>query len=94
MSEENESQNLSDEAGSEPQVCESCGGSLKKEEINLEEFEGGKLYHMEKIPAYVCMLCGETWIPEETIHEFENMIEIAKSRKKNLKIKPKKKKGS
>ena len=68
----------------EPQTCESCGGSLKKENINLEEFEGGKLYHMEKIPAYVCLLCGETWIPEEIIKEFEKMIEVAKSHKRVL----------
>ncbi|MFA4858420.1 MAG: YgiT-type zinc finger protein [Candidatus Margulisiibacteriota bacterium] len=77
-----------DENGAEePVTCEACGGSLKLEKINLEEFEGGKLYHMENIPAYVCLLCGETWIPEEIIHEFEKMIEFVKSRKKITKKK-------
>ena len=71
----------------EPLTCESCGGTLEKTKVNLEEFEGGKHYHMEKIPAYICMLCGETWIPEETVLEFEKMIEIAKSRKRILKKK-------
>jgi YgiT-type zinc finger domain-containing protein len=76
-----------DKPEEEPVTCEACGGSLKLEKINLEEFEGGKLYHMENIPAYVCLLCGETWIPEDIIHEFEKMIEIAKSRKKITKKK-------
>ncbi|MBU0686659.1 MAG: YgiT-type zinc finger protein [Candidatus Margulisbacteria bacterium] len=83
----------------EPLTCEACGGSLKKEKINLEEFEGGKLYHMENIPAYICLNCGETWIPEESIHEFEKMIEIVKLRRKKhpfnaAKPKPKKRKKS
>lgn len=78
----------------EPLECENCGGTLKKEKVNLEEFEGGKHYHMENIPAYVCMMCGETWIPEETILEFEKMIEIAKSRRRILKKKTTKKRSA
>ena len=82
--------------------CESCGGELSPEKVNLEEFEGGKLYLMEKVPAFVCQECGEVWIPEPFIKEFEKMLETAKKHilakkkkkapKKVLKKKPRKKK--
>ncbi len=60
--------------------CEVCGGELKVEKVNLEEFEGGKLYLMENVSAFVCQECGEIWVPEPALKEFEIMINTAKSR--------------
>lgn len=57
------------------QFCEACGGMLKPEKVNLEEFENGKLYMMENVLAYICALCGEMWVPEPILNEFEKMIE-------------------
>lgn len=72
--------------------CESCGGELNPEKVNLEEFENGKLYLMEKVPAFVCQDCGEVWIPEPIMKEFEKMLETAKKHAlKKAKKKPKKK---
>ncbi len=62
--------------------CEACGGLLTRETMNLEEFEDGKLYIIEKVPAFACEDCGEVWIPEPILQEFEKMIEAAKKRKK------------
>jgi len=60
------------------EACQACGGELKAEKVNLEEFEGGKLYLMENVSAYVCQECGEVWVPEPILAEFEKMINIAK----------------
>ena len=58
--------------------CHACGGSLKKDKVNLEEFEGGKLYVIEQVPAYVCQSCGEIWVPAPVIKDFEKMLETSK----------------
>jgi YgiT-type zinc finger domain-containing protein len=60
-----------------PEECEVCGGPLELEKVNLEDFQGGKLYMMENVPAYVCQECGEIWVPEPIMQEFEKMIETA-----------------
>ena len=65
-----------------PEECQACGGPLILEKVNLEDYQGGKLYMMEKVPAFVCQECGEVWVPEPVMLEFEKMIEIAKHRKK------------
>lgn len=65
--------------GNEPEECEACGGSLTLEKVNLEDYQGGKLYMMESVPAYVCQECGELWVPEPIMKEFEKMIQTAKA---------------
>lgn len=79
-------------AGEEPGECEVCGGSLELEKVNLEDYQGGKLYMMESVPAYVCQDCGEIWVPEPIMEEFEKMIDTAKHRTTKTK-KRKNKKG-
>ncbi|MBU0502747.1 MAG: YgiT-type zinc finger protein, partial [Candidatus Margulisbacteria bacterium] len=44
----------------------------------MEDYQGGKLYLMENVPAYVCQECGEVWVPEPIMFEFEKMISTAK----------------
>jgi YgiT-type zinc finger domain-containing protein len=73
-----------------PEGCEACGGPLNIEKVNLEDYQGGKLYMMESIPAFVCQDCGETWVPEMLMHEFEDMISFAKEHDKAQKLKLKK----
>jgi len=75
----------------EPQYCDECGGVLKPKKIRLEEFEGGKLYVIEDVPVMECESCGEVWVPEPIIEEFEQMMEAAKAKKPFKKLKPKKK---
>jgi len=65
----------------EENICQACGGPLKLEKVNLEEFEGGKLYLMENVAAYVCESCGEMWVPEPVLKEFEKMMDTAKRHK-------------
>jgi len=78
-----------EESFEEPQdACEACGGTLKAEKVNLEEFEEGKLYLMENVAAYVCQECGEVWVPEPVVAEFEKMMDTAKQH--SVKAKPKK----
>ena len=62
--------------------CMNCGGHAELQKVKLEEYEGGKLYVMEDVPAYVCQECGETWVPEPILIEFEKMITTAKQRNK------------
>jgi len=71
-------------------VCQACGGPLKAEKANLEELEGGKLYLMENVPAYICEECGEMWVPEPVLAEFEKMMETAKRHKAKAAKTPKK----
>lgn len=66
--------------GEQPEECEVCGGTLELEKVNLEDYQGGKLYMMENVLAYVCQECGEIWVPEPIMQEFEKMIETAKHR--------------
>ena len=78
-----------------PGECQSCGGFLSLEKVNLEDYQGGKLYMMEAVPAYVCQECGEVWVPEPIMHEFEKMIATVKqqkSRKKGTSKAPRKSK--
>ncbi|MFA5114099.1 MAG: YgiT-type zinc finger protein [Candidatus Margulisiibacteriota bacterium] len=69
--------------GEEPEACEACGGPLELEKVNLEDYQGGKLYMMESVPAYVCQECGEVWVPEPLMAEFEKMIATAKDKNKD-----------
>lgn len=69
------------------EICQACGGPLKAEKVNLEELEEGKLYLMENVPAYVCEGCGEMWVPEPVLKEFEKMMETAKKHKSKSKKK-------
>jgi YgiT-type zinc finger domain-containing protein len=71
----------------EPEECAACGGSLALEKVNLEDYQGGKLYVMESVPAYVCQECGELWVPEPIMKEFEKMISTAKLSHQEHKIK-------
>ena len=68
-----------------PRECEICGGPLIFEKVNLEDYQGGKLYMMEKVPALACQECGEVWIPEHVMAEFEKMIKTAKLHSKTHK---------
>jgi len=80
-----------------PGECQACGAPLSLEKVNLEDYQGGKLFMMEKVPAFVCEGCGEVWVPEPVMLEFERMIEIVKQRKaqkKEAKGAQKKKKKS
>ncbi|MEA3494155.1 MAG: YgiT-type zinc finger protein [Candidatus Margulisiibacteriota bacterium] len=70
---------------SNPQECQSCGGLLSLEKVNLEDYQDGKLYLMENVPAYVCQECGEVWVPEPVMNEFEKMIATAKHREPRIK---------
>ena len=76
---------------SESQFCEECGGTLKPGKIKLEEFEGGKLYVIEDVPVLECENCGEVWVPEPILEEFEQMMETAKKRGKLRPLKSKNK---
>lgn len=75
---------------SEESACEACGGELKAEKVNLEDYQGGKLYVMEKVEAFVCQECGEIWVPEPAMKEFESMIELAKHKHLPAQKQPKK----
>lgn len=78
--------------GNTPEECQACGGSLILEKVNLEDYQGGKLYMMENVPAFACQSCGEIWVPEPIMAEFEKMIETAKKHSKKRKGRKKKKK--
>ncbi len=75
-----------------PSECQACGGPLSVEKVNLEDYQGGKLYLMEQVPALACQSCGEVWIPEPVMAEFEKMIDIAKHRKRPSKPRIKRRK--
>ena len=63
--------------GEAQEECAVCGGHLELEKVNLEDYQAGKLYMMESVPAYVCQECQEIWVPEPIMAEFEKMIATA-----------------
>ena len=63
--------------GEAQEECAVCGGHLELEKVNLEDYQEGKLYMMESVPAYVCQECQEIWVPEPIMAEFEKMIATA-----------------
>ena len=65
-----------------PEACNECGGTLKFERVNLEDFEGGKLYVIDEVPSFVCEECGEIWVPKPFLDEFEKMVDIIKKKKR------------
>ncbi len=71
------------------EACQACGGELVVDKVNLEEFENGKLYLMENVIAHVCQQCGEVWVPEPVIKEFEKMMHTAKTYASKHHAKPK-----
>jgi len=73
-----------------PVECQGCGGILRLEKVNLEDYQEGKLYMMEQVPAFVCQECGEVWVPEPIMHEFERMIDTAKTSRAKINKKKKK----
>jgi len=75
----------------EAQYCEECGGILKPKKMRLEEYEGGKLFVIEDAPVLECETCGEIWVPEPIIEEFENMMNISKKNRTLKKLKDNKK---
>ena len=64
--------------GEAREECAVCGGHLELEKVNLEDYQEGKLYMMESVPAYVCQECQEIWVPEPIMAEFEKMIATAR----------------
>jgi len=78
------------EEAQEPQYCNECGGTLKPSTMKLEEYEGGKLFVIEDVPVMECENCGEVWVPEPIIEEFEQMMKLAKNKKPFKKLKTKK----
>ena len=70
-------------SGEATKSCKACGGNLRLDRVNLEDYEGGKLYCIEGVPALICESCGETWVPKPFLDEFERMIEVVKKRKKS-----------
>jgi YgiT-type zinc finger domain-containing protein len=76
-----------EQLGEAPDECAACGGALELEKVNLEDYQGGKLYMMESVPAYVCQECGEIWVPEPIMQEFEKMIETVKAKGQTKKVK-------
>jgi len=79
----------SPQSGEEQQVCEECGGTLKPNKIRLEEFEGGKLFVIEDAPVMECESCGEVWVPQPIITEFEQMMDAAKKKTPAKKVQDK-----
>lgn len=77
--------------GEAPDACGECGGNVKFERVNLEDFEGGKLFIIEDVPAFVCEDCGEIWVPKPFLDEFEKMIDTVKKKRKQEQKNPKSK---
>lgn len=71
----------------EAEYCPACQGKLKKDLVELEDIENGKVVKMKDVEAMVCEQCGEIWVPEPIIKEFEKLLDAAAKRplKKNKK---------
>jgi YgiT-type zinc finger domain-containing protein len=41
--------------------CQFCGGTVKKQTVNLDLWKKEKLYVIKNVPAKVCEQCGEKY---------------------------------
>lgn len=54
--------------------CPLCGGKMKKDHIDYEKHWGRKIYSFKKVPAYVCISCGDILLTGEGAKAIEHII--------------------
>lgn len=56
------------------QRCDLCGGPIQEQRVTYSiEFEG-RLHIIERVPARVCLQCGERLFSPETVEKIQNAI--------------------
>ncbi len=55
--------------------CAVCGGTLQKKTITHTQPWGDQLYRFEKVPAAVCVQCGEIWLDASTTQLIDDIIQ-------------------
>ena len=54
--------------------CYLCGGTLKREEVNITRYWGTKLVALENVPAMICRQCGERYFEAKVSEQIDQKI--------------------
>jgi len=60
--------------------CLLCGGEMEKTTVAYTVDRKGYHLFIEKIPAYVCVQCGERYFEEKEVEAIQNMIQTLEER--------------
>ena len=55
-------------------LCGVCGGTLETKKVSYEQYWKDKLVLFEKVPARVCLSCGETWFGIQVMKEIDQAL--------------------
>jgi len=64
--------------------CQFCEGELKKEKVDIARYWGKKLIALNRVPALVCMQCGERYFEAKVSHKIDQKIALALKEKSSL----------
>jgi YgiT-type zinc finger domain-containing protein len=55
--------------------CDTCGSMLVSQMTDFEFKRGGQRIVVERVPADVCLQCGEKYIGAATMRQIEQLVE-------------------
>ena len=60
--------------------CLLCNGEMEKSHVAYTIDRKGYHMYIEKIPAHVCVQCGERFFDEQEVAAIQEMIEVLESK--------------
>ena len=61
--------------------CSVCKAKLIKKNITYTQELEGKVYVVSRVPASVCVICGEQYLSPETVDKIQRVIEKGEQKK-------------
>ena len=66
--------------------CPLCGGRMKKESMDYEKHWGRKIYSFRKVPAHVCVSCGDVLLTGDAAKAMESIIKSNETPDKYIEV--------
>ncbi len=63
-----------------PDQCPLCGGTKKQGKTTFTTDFGEGLVVIRDVPASLCSMCGNEWIPDDVAARLENMVQEARQK--------------
>ena len=64
--------------------CYLCSSKLKLAKVNIARYWGKQLIALNRVPALVCMQCGERYFEAKVSHKIDQKIALALKEKSSL----------
>jgi len=66
--------------------CYYCGGTVKEKKVDIDYRWKGELFILNKVPAGVCVQCGEKYFKAEVVKRMEGTVKKRKNILKTLEV--------